>query len=144
LGGVMAQAMEHPQPHDNSLRDLLKELMSELSELIRKEIALARAEMTEKLMMMVMASAMLAVAGLLAVFALGAVTAAMILGIATVLAGWLSALIVFAFYLVVAGILVTIAARRMKKAGRPVPEQTIDTLKEDVLWAKRQTKSAAT
>jgi uncharacterized membrane protein YqjE len=140
----MAQAMEHPQPHDNSLRDLLKELMSELSELIRKEIALARAEMTEKLMMMVMASAMLAVAGLLAVFALGAVTAAMILGIATVLAGWLSALIVFAFYLVVAGILVTIAARRMKKAGRPVPEQTIDTLKEDVLWAKRQTKSAAT
>jgi uncharacterized membrane protein YqjE len=140
----MAQAMEHPQPHDNSLRDLLKELMSELSELIRKEIALARAEMTEKLMMMVMASAMLAVAGLLAVFALGAVTAAMILGIATVLAGWLSALIVFAFYLVVAGILVTIAARRMKKVGRPVPEQTIDTLKEDVLWAKRQTKSAAT
>jgi uncharacterized membrane protein YqjE len=136
--------MEHPQQYDRSLRDLLKELMSELSELIRNEIALARTEMTQKMMTMVKASAMLGVAGLLALFALGALTAAMVLAISTALAGWLSALIVFAFYLVVAGILVMIGIRRMRQAGKPVPEQTIDTLKEDVLWAKRQTRSAKT
>ncbi len=140
----MPHRLDHPESYDSSFSDLIKELVGEISLLIRKEIALARVEMTEKLSAMAKASAMLSAAAFIGLFALGAITAGMILAINVALPGWAAALIVAGFYLVIAGILVGVGIGRLRTAGRPVPEQTIETIKEDVSWAKRQARSATT
>jgi uncharacterized membrane protein YqjE len=138
------QGTEHPESYDRALGDLLKEVMTDGSMLIRQEIALARVEMAEKAKVYASASAMMAVAAILGVFALGVLTACIILAIDLALPAWLAALIVAAAYLVVAGILVVVGITRMRRAGKPVPEQTIETIKEDVSWARHQARSAAT
>lgn len=135
---------EHPASYDRSLGDLLKDLMADASVLIKQEIALARVEMTEKAKVYARASAMLGVAAVVALFALGALTACIILAIHVALAAWLAALIVGVAYLIIAGIFALVGMARLRRAGKPVPEQTIQTIKEDVSWAKHQARSATT
>ena len=55
---------------------------------------------------------------------------------------WLAALIVTAVYAAVAGVLYVRGKERVEDAGSPAPRQTIETLKEDVEWAKHPTRSA--
>lgn len=140
----MEQQSEHPESYDKSLGDLLKELSADLSTLVRQEIALARLEMTEKAKIYAGASGMMIVAAVLGVLALGVLTACIILAIDVALPAWLAALIVGVAYLVIAGILVLIGVALLKRAGKPVPQQTIETIKEDVSWARHRAKSAAT
>lgn len=134
----------HPGDYDRSLGDLLKELMADASTLIRQEIALARVELTEKAKVYARALAMMAVAAVLGLLALGVLTACIILAIDVALPAWLAALIVGAVYLIMAGIFVLVGMARMRRAGKPVPEQTIETIKEDVSWARHQARSATT
>ncbi len=135
---------ERPSSYDRPLGDLLKELMNEASMLIRQETALARVEMTEKARMYMRASATLMAGAFLALFALGSLTACSILAIDLVLPGWLAALIIGVFYLIVVGVLIVVGMARLRHAGGPVPEQTIETIKEDVSWARKRARSATT
>jgi nitrate/nitrite transporter NarK len=80
-------------------------------------------------------------AGALGLGALGALTACFILALNAVMAAWLAALIVAVVYGIVAFVLVKQGQARIKAAGPPVPEQTIETVKEDVEWAKTQMRS---
>jgi hypothetical protein len=82
-------------------------------------------------------------AGVVALLALGALTAFFILVLDEVMPDWLAALIVAAAYGAVAGVLYLQGRERVGEAGSPVPEQTVETLKEDVKWAKDQTRSAS-
>lgn len=134
----------HPDSYSRPLTDLLKEFMSEVSTLIRQEVALARTEMTEKLTIMARASIMLVVAAFVAFLAAGVLTATIVLAINVALPAWLAALIVTVVYLIIAGIFGLVGYKRLQKAGKPVPEQTIETIKEDISWAKHQARSAAT
>jgi len=79
------------------------------------------------------------VAGLLAG---GALTAAAILVLAIFLPEWAAALIVGAVLAAVAYVLVRRGKERLADVGKPVPEQTIETVKEDVEWAKTRASSA--
>ena len=56
----------------------------------------------------------------------------------------IAALIVTGAYLAIAGVLALIARSRLEKAGGPVPEQTVETLKEEVEWVKQQGKASKT
>lgn len=134
----------HPPAYDESLGALFNDLTKEVSDLIHEEIALARVEMTDKAKKLGSAGAMLGVAALVGLLALGTLTAAIVLALANVLAPWLAALIVAAVYAIAAGIVGLIGYRRMREAGKPLPEQTIESVKEDISWAKRQAKSAMT
>lgn len=134
----------HPATYDRPFGELLKELMEDISILVRQEIALARVEMTEKAKVYARASVMIAFSALLGFFALGVLTACIILAIDLALPAWLAALIVAVAYLLVAGTFVLLGIARLRKAGRPVPEQTIETIKEDVSWVKQQARSATT
>ena len=58
------------------------------------------------------------------------------------LPAWAAALIVTAVYAAVAGFLYVRGKERVEDAGSPAPRQTIETLKEDVEWAKHPTRSA--
>jgi uncharacterized membrane protein YqjE len=135
---------EHPESYDRSLGDLLKDLMADISVLIRQEIALARIEMTNKAKIYARASAMMAVAAVLALFAMGVLTACIILAINVALPAWLAALIVGVVYLIIAGVFILVGMARLRRAGKPMPEQTIETIKEDISWARQQARSATT
>ena len=133
---------------DKSLGELLKELMEQVSLLIKQEVALVRAEMTEKAKELMMASVLMVVAGFIGVLAAGVMTATIVIAIAIALPTWLAALIVTVAYLMIAALLVLAGLARLRQAGRPMPEQTIETIGEDISWlkqqVKRQSKSAET
>jgi high-affinity Fe2+/Pb2+ permease len=87
---------------------------------------------------------MIAVAAMLALLAIGVLTACIILAINVALPAWLAALIVGIAYLIIAGVFVSVGMARLRRAGKPLPEQTIETIKEDVSWARHRAKSATT
>ncbi len=137
------EEMERPESFDKSLGALLKDLFQDVNHLVRQEIALFKAEMKEKLMLLATVGGLFAGAALLGLLAIGVLTAAIILVVDLWLAAWLAALIVAVAYLAIAGVLVLIARSRLKKAGGPVPEQTVETLKEEVEWVKDQARSSS-
>jgi len=134
----------HPDSYDRPLGDLLKELNQEISRLVRDEIALARVEMTQKMSAMAKAAGLLGAAAFIGLLAAGVLTATIVLAIDVALPAWLAALIVTVAYLIIAGVLAAVGYARLKRAGKPLPEQTIETLKEDVSWARHRARSAAT
>jgi hypothetical protein len=70
--------------------------------------------------------------------ALGALTACLILLLALAIPAWVAALIVAAIWGVLAGVLAMQGRDRIKRGTPPVPEQTIETVKEDVQWLKNR------
>jgi MFS family permease len=128
--------------HDASFADLFKRLSEETSSLIRQEMALARAEIQEKGKTAGKGAGMFGGAGVLGLLAAGALTAAIILVLDKVMAAWLAALIVAAVYGAIAGILALRGKKEIQRATPPVPEQTLETTKEDVEWAKTRARSA--
>lgn len=134
---------------DNGLRErpigeLLKQLAHETSTLVRQELELAKAEMTQKGRRAGPGIGMVGAAGVVALLSLGALTAFFILALDGAMPNWLAALLVAAAYAVVAGVLYLRGKGRVEEAGKPIPEQTIETLKEDVEWAKTRTGSGRT
>ena len=137
-------AADHPEAFDKSIATLLRELFQDINHLVRQEIALAKAEMNEKMVTIAGAAGLMAAAAFLAVLAIFVLTAAIVLVVALWWPAWAAALVVAGAYLVIAGILVLIGRARLQKLGKPVPEQTVETIKEDVQWAKERTQSAKT
>jgi uncharacterized membrane protein YqjE len=131
---------------DNDLRDrplgeLVKQLASETSTLVRQELELAKAEMREKGRHAGPGIGMVGAAAAVGLLALGALTAFLILALDGAVANWLAALIVGLVYGAIAAVLYFRGKERVSEAGPPVPEQTIETLKEDVEWAKTRSAS---
>jgi uncharacterized membrane protein YqjE len=130
--------------HDRPVGELLKQLAGETTTLVRQELELAKAEMREKAGKAGPGFGMWGAAGITALLALGSLTAFLILALDGALPNWLAALIVGFVYAVIAGLLYLRGKQRVDEAGSPVPEQTIETIKEDVQWAKHPTTSAKT
>jgi uncharacterized membrane protein YqjE len=127
---------------DRSLPELLKRLSEETTQLVHQELDLAKAELSAKGRQAGQGAGMFGAAGAIGLAALGALTACFILALNAVMPAWLAALVVAIVYGVIAFVLVKQGQARVKAAGPPVPEQTIETVKEDVEWAKTQTRSA--
>jgi VIT1/CCC1 family predicted Fe2+/Mn2+ transporter len=131
----------------NNLRErpigsVAKDLTSDLSLLVRQEIELAKAEMAEKGRTAAPGLGMFGGAGVVALCAAGAITAFLVLVLSLFLPDWSAALIVGLVLAAVAYVLVRQGKARLADAGKPVPEQTIETVKEDVEWAKTRASSA--
>jgi hypothetical protein len=140
----MASRQESPDGGDlreRSLPELLKQLSQEVTQLLKQEIELAKAEVGEKGRQAGKGAGLLGSAGVIGLGAVGALTACFILALNAVMPAWLAALIVAVVYGVVAAILAMQGRNRIRQATPPVPEQTVETLKEDVQWAKNQTPS---
>jgi len=141
----MASHQESPEAsdlHERSLPELLRQLSQETTQLLKQEIELAKAEVGEKGRQAGKGAGLLGTAGVIGLGAVGALTACFILALNAVMPAWLAALIVAVVYGAVAAILALQGRNRIKQATPPVPEQTVETLKEDVRWAKTQTPSA--
>jgi hypothetical protein len=121
---------------DRSIGELFSQLTHDLGVLVRQEAELAKTEMTTKVSRMGGHAASLATGGIIAFVGAQALVAALILGLAEIgIAPWLSALIVGAV-LAVAGFMMIQKGRARLKEVNLKPKRTIETLKDDVQWAK--------
>jgi len=127
--------------HEQPIPALLKQLANETATLVRQELDLAKAEMKEKGRKAGPGFGLMGAAGAVALLAAGALTAFLILALDGFMPNWLAALIVTVAYGLVAGILYSQGKEKVDDAGSPAPRQTIETVKEDVAWAKHPTKS---
>jgi uncharacterized membrane protein YqjE len=129
------------QLSDASVGELVKQLSEQTSRLARQEVELAKAELAEKGKRAGIGVGMFGGAGVFGFYALGALTAAAILGLATAVASWLAALIVTAVLAALAGILALQGKTKVQQATPPVPEQATESVKEDVQWAKTRAQA---
>jgi uncharacterized membrane protein YqjE len=129
-------------PRDHSIGELVKDLATETSTLVRQEIDLAKAEMTERGKRAGKGAGMLGAAALVGLLAAGALTACFIAALDKAMATWLAALVVTVVFGAIAAALAMTGRKQIQEAAPPVPEQAIDSVKEDVQWAKTRTRSA--
>ncbi|MHA3704629.1 phage holin family protein [Jatrophihabitans sp. YIM 134969] len=115
-----------------SVGELVAHLSEQTSTLVRQEMALAKAEMTQKGKAAGLGVGLFGGAGVFVLYGVGAFVAAAIMGLATAVPGWLAALIVGAALLVVAGIAAVLGKKEVSQATPPVPEQTVASVKQDV------------
>jgi len=125
---------------ERSIADLLKQLSDQTATLVRQELELAKVELTAKGKQAGIGAGMFGAAGMLGLYALGALTAAIILALSLAMKGWLAALIVAVAYGAVAGGLALTGKNRVARGVPPTPEQTVQTVKEDVELAKQRAK----
>ena len=122
---------------ERSLGDLFSELMTETSTLVRQEVALAQAELTNKATRMGKNVGYLVVGGAVGYAALLVILAGVVVILANFIPLWASALVVGAVVAVVAFMLVSSALAELRKAD-PVPRETVESIKEDAKWLKDQ------
>ena len=130
---------------DASFGELFKRLSSDLTILMRQELELFRVEMTQKTKetgkRVGQGAGMLSGAAVSGLMALGALSATVILLLALVIPAWSAALVVTIAWGIAAAIMAMRGKRELETATAPVPTQTIQTLKEDMEWAKSQTSA---
>jgi uncharacterized membrane protein YqjE len=127
---------------EKSIPELTRQLADETTALVRQEVELAKAELREKGRAAGVGAGMYGAAGVLGLFALGALTACLILVLAIVLDAWVAALIVAAGYAAIAGLMAVRARSQVDEGLPPVPDQAIETTKEDVRWTKERARRA--
>ena len=130
-----------PDARERPIGELVKELASQTSTLVRQEIALAQAEVTQKGKLAGKGAGMLAGAAVAGLLALGTLTALLIVVLDSFLELWIAAAIVLVLWAIVALVLARAGQAALKRATPPAP-QTVETVKEDIQWAKTQTGSA--
>jgi tetrahydromethanopterin S-methyltransferase subunit C len=133
---------QQTQLEDRPIGELMRQLSDQTTTLVRQEIELAKAEMTAKAKQLGMGAGAFGGAGLMGLYAVGAITACLILALSTAVAGWLAALIVGVVYAAIAGVLALVGKKKTQAGGPPVPERAISSTKEDVEWAKTRAKTA--
>jgi hypothetical protein len=142
---LVARSMDVPARNDlkdKSLAELLKELSQQLTALVHDELELAKAEITAKGKRLGVGAGLLGGAVVVAVLALAALAGSAIAALSLALPLWLAALIVAVSLLAVAAILALLGKADVQRAGPPVPEEAVESTKEDVAWLKTQVKSA--
>jgi uncharacterized membrane protein YqjE len=127
------------QRDNRSLGDLFSTLANQTSTLVRQEVDLAKTELTQKATRASREAGMIGFGGVLALGGYLALVATLIIVLDLFMPLWLAALVVG---LVLGGIGFAIIQQGLKGLRRldPAPRQTIATIKEDIAWAKEQTK----
>jgi hypothetical protein len=126
---------------DKPLGELVQDLSRQTSTLIRQEMRLAQAELAEKGRHAGKGAGMFGGAGLVALYGVGTLIAAAILGLATVLEPWIAAAAIGAGLLLIAGILALTGKKELEEAGPPKPEQALESVQRDIETVKVSARS---
>jgi uncharacterized membrane protein YqjE len=129
------------RPADASTAQLVTQLTEKSAELIRSELRLAQAEMTEKAKHAGVGAGLFGGAGLVALYGVGALIATVILLLSLVMDPWLAALIVTVVLFAVAGVAALLGKKQVTEATPPKPEQTIANVQQDVQAVKGGSQS---
>jgi putative superfamily III holin-X len=136
--GRSAANGRHGDLRDLGTGELVKQLSNQVSSLVRQEVQLAKAEAAEKGKKAGVGAGIFGGAGVAGLLALGSLTAFLILVLALAIPAWASALLVTALWAAVAGVLALQGRNKLREMGKPVPEKTVETVKEDVQWLKNR------
>ena len=132
---MATQAGDPTTRTDASPGELASEVAKDVSTLVRQEIALAKVELQQEAKTAGVAAGAFGGAGFAGYFVLFFLSLAAVYALDSVMpAGW-AALIVAGVWAVVAGVLALLGKKKMNQFN-PKPERTIETVKEDVQWAK--------
>jgi uncharacterized membrane protein YqjE len=129
-------------PRDRPTGELVKDLSTQVSTLVRQELELAKVELSAKGKEAGIGAGMFGAAGILGLVGLGAITAAAILALNRAVADWLAAVIVAVVWFVAAGACALVGRQRTRHAVPPAPAQTVETLKEDIRYTKARVREA--
>jgi membrane protein len=124
------------QPNDAPTAELVKQLSEQTSRLVHQELELAKAELSIKGQRVGVGAGMFGGAGALGLYAGGALVAAAVAALATAVDTWLAALIVAVVLAAIAAVVALSGKKKVKQAMPPVPEDSVDSVKEDVQWTK--------
>jgi uncharacterized membrane protein YqjE len=125
--------------NERSISDVLRDIATNIQEIVRSEIRLARVELTEEGQKFATAARALAIGGVVALYGIGFVLLAALFALELVSPSWAAAIILGAVLLIGAWIAVSAGLSRLKQLKAPV--KTMQTVKEDALWIKEQPKS---
>jgi hypothetical protein len=135
--GATRAATPPSDPAQASTTELIEQLTDQLTRLVRDEVRLAQAEVTQKAKRLGIGAGLFGGAGVVALLGLGALVTAAILGLAHVLPGWLAAIIVAVVLLAVAGVLALIGRKDVDKATPPLPTEAIAGVQADIATVKQ-------
>jgi hypothetical protein len=121
-----------PDPATASTGELVGQLSEQLTRLVRNEVRLAQAEVTQKAKRLGIGAGLFGGAGVVALLGLGALVTAAILGLAHVLPGWLAAVLVAIVLFAVAGLLALLGKKDVQRATPPLPTETIASVQTDI------------
>ncbi len=136
-GNLQDQSNSH---ENESIAELTRKLSEQSTLLARQEVALAKAEMTEKGKRLGIGAGAFGAAGIVALYMVGALVATLILALATFLDAWLAALIVTLVLGATAAVLALTGKKQVEEGSPPVPERAIDSTKRDVDEVKASAK----
>jgi uncharacterized membrane protein YqjE len=119
-----------------STADLVRDVSELVPRLVREELNLAKAELAEKGKHAGVGAGLFGGGGLFAFFAVAVLIAAAVLGLAEAVPAWASALIVAAVLLLLAGVMALIGRSQVRQAVPPLPEQAVDSTRQDVKAVK--------
>jgi uncharacterized membrane protein YqjE len=123
---------------ETSIGELIGNISSDLSQLFRQEVELAKVELKEEATKAGKAAGMLGVAGFAGYLAVVLLSFAAVFGLSNVIdAGW-AALIVAVVWAIIGAVLYAAGRKRLKTVD-PMPRRTVDTIKEDAQWLKNPT-----
>jgi hypothetical protein len=123
---------------ERSLGGIVQDVMRDASEVVRGEVRLAKAEVSEKVGKAGKAAGLFGGAAVAGLMGLAALIGAGIAGLALIMPLWMSAALVGILLAAIGGILYALGKTRLT-AIDPVPERTVQTIKDDVQWAKHRT-----
>jgi len=135
--GATRAVVPPPDPSSASTGELIGQLTDQLSRLVRDEVRLAQAEVTQKAKRLGIGAGLFGGAGIVALLGLGALVTAAILGLANVLPGWLAAIIVAVVLFLVAGVLGLLGRKDVQQATPPLPTDTIASVQADIETVKQ-------
>ncbi len=127
-------------PRDEPVGDLLKTVKEEGATLVGQEVKLAKAEMKPKVKDVGIGAGMFGGAGYVASLASLTLTLTIIFALAEVMPAWLAALIVTVVYGAIAGVLALKGKKKVQQAGPPIPEQTVESVKQTIQTVKEEAK----
>jgi hypothetical protein len=134
---MAAQTQLQIQKDERSLGDLFSELAAETGTLVRQEVALAQAEISDKASRVGKQVGFLAVGGAIGYAAMLAIMAGIIIGLSRFIPAWAAALLVGAVVGGVSFFLISSALERLKRTNLK-PEESVESIKEDAQWLKNQ------
>ena len=135
----MQRMNENRAMENKPLGDLFSDLASEMSELVRKEVALAKVEVGQKAKYVGKNVGYLVVGGSVAYAAMLTIIAGIVMLLDKVMPNWGAALLVGVVVGIVGWLLIS-KARAALQATDITPQQTVESLKEDAAWVKQQIK----
>jgi uncharacterized membrane protein YqjE len=123
---------------ERSVGELVQQASQQTATLVRQEMRLAQVELQEKGKRAGIGAGMFGGAGLVALYGVGAVVAAVIMLVATAIESWVSALIVGVVLLATAGIVALLGRRQVEQATPPKPERAMESMQRDVEHVKER------